>query len=153
MRFLVVLGWSVSGCTCGAGRQGGADAGLDDAGDADSDTDSDTDTDTDTGNGSCPPEDRCGPFLVCCAPGDLCEAGRCVPPCDTGIRCGADERTCCAEGEVCYGLACLPPGAPCLEQSDCEEDEVCDPVLGDCMPRGEDRCTIEPDFGPFDPTE
>ncbi len=155
MRWAWVL--FLLGCDCGGpgGGDGDADTDTDTDSDtdADTDTDSDTDTDTDTGGGPCPFEDRCGPFLVCCADGELCDDGRCVPPCESGIRCGADLRTCCEAGEVCYGLGCVVPGGPCEEQADCAEDEVCDPVLEDCMPRGEERCTTDPDFGPFDPIE
>ncbi len=100
------------------------------------------------GGAGCPVEERCG--SACCAAGEECVDGACLPACESGIRCG-EVSACCAAGDLCISGACVTPGEPCSEALDCEVDAYCDPELGRCLPRGPDRCEYFPPPGVFEP--
>lgn len=98
----------------------------------------------------CPSAVICGTPPVCCASGQECIDSQCLPPCDTGVRCGADQMTCCAAAQVCLGTACVNPGAGCTDSFDCPEDFFCEPTLGKCLPQFDPLiCQVTPVFGAF----
>lgn len=89
----------------------------------------------------------CGADAVCCAADEDCAAGTCVPACDSGVRCGADQSTCCNAGEVCVSDACVTPTGSCVDSFDCELGEFCEPTLGQCLPQFDPvTCAYDPDF-------
>lgn len=102
----------------------------------------------------CPAPQVCGD--ACCAEGELCTDGQCVLDCGIEPPCGD---VCCGTDEVCYVGQCVVPGGPCSAvacatsvTSDCEEDEICDAQLGQCVPNLADpTCAFEPEVGVFDP--
>ena len=102
----------------------------------------------------CPAALVCGE--QCCAEGELCTDGQCVLDCGAEPPCGD---VCCGDGEICYVGQCVVPGAPCTAvacatsvTSDCNENEICDGELGQCVPNFADpTCAFEPEIGVFDP--
>jgi hypothetical protein len=90
----------------------------------------------------------------CCDEGDECVGNTCLPPCDSGIRCGEDQSVCCDDGQVCLNPECVTPGADCLDSYDCPEGEFCEPTLGktgQCLPQQDPvACEIQPLFTEID---
>jgi len=86
----------------------------------------------------------CGLPAGCCAAGEECMSGACVPACPGGVRCGADDSVCCDAGEVCLDDACQPPLGACQDSSECEAEQFCDSLLGQCLPLP-DLLGCEPD--------
>jgi hypothetical protein len=130
--------------------EGDGDADSDSDGDADADGDGDGDGDGDSDADVCPASQRCG--AECCAVEEECVEGRCLPPCASGLRCG-DELLCCDAGDLCIAGACTTPGDPCVEAMDCPADAYCEPELGRCLPRTDERCEYYPDSSTFEPRE
>ncbi len=94
---------------------------------------------------------QCG--AACCGDDEECELGRCVPVCESGVRCdGETASTCCDEGEVCFAGGCIAPGAVCTRSGECGSDEYCDVAAGHCLPRvaGGGECEYRPPVGPFE---
>jgi hypothetical protein len=112
------------------GGTGGGDAGPaedfgmsgDDGGTANDSGMGGADAEVDMG-AMCPTSRECDG--TCCAVGDVCVLGQCLPPCPSGVRCGADLATCCDGGDVCINATCTMPGATCLDSFDCEPGEYC----------------------------
>ncbi len=65
----------------------------------------------------CRVDDECG--------GGVCLDGAC---CDSASVCGT---ACCGAGQVCFANACVTPGDECRSERDCEDDEYCEPGLGE----------------------
>lgn len=129
-------GWQCVANVCvrpDAGTDGDADAEADAGEDADAPPESDVDGAAE--DGGCPSGLFCGSPPACCAAGDECIEGLCVPPCASGVRCGVTLDRCCAATEVCLGEACTAPGDPCTDSFDCPEDFFCEPTLGRCLPQ------------------
>ncbi|MCA9709051.1 MAG: VCBS repeat-containing protein, partial [Myxococcales bacterium] len=111
-------------------------------------------TAVDTTDGTCPDAQVCGD--TCCEAGQTCQDGECVLDCGAAPPCGD---VCCGDGQVCYVGQCITPGNPCnaavcatTVQSDCNDDEICDAQLGQCVPNFADpTCAFEPEVGVFDP--
>jgi hypothetical protein len=91
---------------------------------------------------------------ACCAGGQECLENRCVTECaDEGQRCGADGELCCAASQACLGQACVPLGATCTVTEECGIEDICEPVLGRCVPRSAvEVCEYRPPVGVFAPT-
>ncbi|HEY8375641.1 MAG TPA: FG-GAP-like repeat-containing protein [Nannocystis sp.] len=90
----------------------------------------------------------CGEPAVCCAEGDECVDGACLPLCESGVRCGPDKSICCDAGEVCLGDACVAPLGPCEDSYDCEPGNYCEPVFDQCLPQPDPLdCEVVPNFG------
>ncbi|MCC6873125.1 MAG: hypothetical protein IT378_02360 [Sandaracinaceae bacterium] len=89
----------------------------------------------------------------CCTSGQECLDNRCVVECaDEAQRCGDMDELCCGAGQACLGRACVPLGATCTTTDDCELDEICQPVLGRCVPRSSvEVCEYRPPVGTFAP--
>ncbi len=101
---------------------------------------------TDTGNGICETI-LCGEPVACCGADEDCAAGQCVPACDSGVRCGANQDVCCNAGEVCLATECVVPGDACLDSFDCDFGEFCEPTLGQCLPQSRPvTCELTPQF-------
>ncbi len=102
----------------------------------------------DTGNTT--PEDT-GPSCV----GPHCQdAGPTDTETDTGPTCAAEQvcgSECCTNEELCIADACVVPGAPCEHNVQCESGEICEPNLGQCIPRSTNACIYRPDTDVFDP--
>ncbi len=117
-------------------------------------TDASTTLDTDSG---C--ENPCGDD--CCTGAELCNEDTlsCELDCGDIDPCGDENPMCCGDAEICYVGACVVPGGPCSQlacatqpESDCDEGEVCDPDLGQCVPDlADESCTFTPEAGVFDP--
>jgi hypothetical protein len=105
-------------------------------------------------NNTCAPDcgqnTRCGADgLTCCDAGELCLEDACVPDCGQNERCGEVGELCCGAGDICLRDECVTPGAICENNFDCAEDEVCDPTLGQCLPRDPNLiCEFRPDVFP-----
>ncbi|WAS96079.1 hypothetical protein [Nannocystis punicea] len=110
-------------------------------------TETSTTTDSTTSGGAESCALLCGLPAGCCAAGEECLSGACVPACEGGVHCGPDDSICCAAGEVCLGDACQLPLGPCQDSSECEAGQSCDPLLGQCLPLP-DSLGCEP--GPLD---
>jgi len=127
------------GWVCVAGHCVRPDAGTDANADAEAEAgdgvETSGETDAPTDDAGCPSGLFCGSPPACCAAGDECIEGLCVPPCASGVRCGATLDLCCAAAEVCLGEACTAPGDPCADSFDCPEDFFCEPTLGRCLPQ------------------
>jgi hypothetical protein len=109
--------------------------------------------DTTDGDGLCETI-FCGEPIACCAAGEDCAAGQCVPACDSGVRCGRAQDICCNAGEVCLATECVAPGDPCLDSFDCDFGQFCEPTLGQCLPQSNPVvCELEPDFEDIAVTE
>ncbi|MFK7985255.1 MAG: FG-GAP-like repeat-containing protein [Sandaracinaceae bacterium] len=94
----------------------------------------------------------CGSPAQCCAVGEECVGGGCLPACDSGVRCGADRDVCCGMGQVCIDAACESPGDACTDSFDCPLGQFCEPTLSRCIPQFDPvECTTTPTFGPFEP--
>jgi hypothetical protein len=91
---------------------------------------------------------------VCCDRAEMCFERSCVTQCDTPSQlCGDDNELCCASGEACIGGDCVPLLDECTLGEDCEIDELCEPSLGVCIPRDSvDVCEFRPPVGEFEPT-
>ncbi len=154
---------------CGGGGGGDTDAAGPGSlsltvGDTDTDTATDgsttdgpTSTDPDgSGTDGCPDARICGEG--CCDAGEACVEGACMLDCGDEVACGD---VCCdgGAGEICYVGQCIVPsgscsGAACATAvgSECGQDEICDPQLGQCVPNFADpTCAFEPEVGVFDP--
>ena len=90
----------------------------------------------------------------CCATGDECVGNACLPACATKVRCGADNSACCGAAELCLGEVCATATTPCVDYTDCADDEFCEPTLGKCVPQvpGAPICEFKPPVGPLTPT-
>ena len=107
-----------------------------------------------SGGADCDEEQQCGD--VCCGEGEVCSDGVCELDCGTNDAC---IDVCCDAGEVCYVGQCIVPGGACAglacatsTETECEEDEICDPELGVCVPNlANEACSFEPEPGLFDP--
>lgn len=96
----------------------------------------------------------CGDDGVCCADGEDCAAGACMPACDSGVRCGAAQDVCCDAGQVCLSDACVTPTGSCLDSFDCDFGEFCEPTIDQCLPQSDPVvCELEPQFEAIDATE
>ncbi|MEO1272924.1 MAG: FG-GAP-like repeat-containing protein, partial [Myxococcota bacterium] len=97
----------------------------------------------------CASEVLCGPFDVCCDPGQQCVEDLCVDPCPIGVRCGG---ACCGEEQICWEEQCTDIGVVCVEDVECPLNAFCDPTFGRCLPlREEPMCEFvvgEPSFEP-----
>lgn len=108
----------------------------------------------DSTGGACPEPRECAED--CCEEGEVCNDGVCELDCGVNDAC---LDVCCEGGEICYVAQCIVPGGPCNAaacateaESDCAEDEICDPELGLCVPNlANGTCAFEPDPGVFDP--
>jgi len=151
----------LGGCACGDDGQGRDHGdGLTGAEDGGTDTGSVPDTATGTGTEGeeCPPERLCANG-ICCDVGQICHAGECKVDCGGEPGCG-ESQECCEDGDLCYLGACVTPGDDCgagacatnPSAGDCEEDEICDPTIGKCLPtQASDECIYVPPEGVFDP--
>ncbi len=93
----------------------------------------------------------CGDPVVCCDVNNECVDGKCLPTCDSGIRCGDEQEMCCLNGDVCVGDTCTMPGAPCIDSYDCEPGEYCEGQLGNCLPQPDPlQCEVIPNFDSVD---
>ncbi len=145
------------GLTCADGRcVRGQEAGASDGGMA-----SDAGMDGDDGGGGdaradasdCPSGVLCGAMGACCAEGEECIEGSCLPACPSGVRCGAARDVCCGAEEVCITGSCLTPGGACTDSFDCGEVEFCEPTLGRCLPQFDPvHCELPPVTGAFEVT-
>ena len=123
-------------------------------------------TDTLTGDGDGDPGDGDGDPCAtpcgdaCCEDGEVCnqDSMTCELDCGAEEPCGIDPPVCCGGGEICYVGQCVVPGGPCelgcatQTESDCDDDEICDPDLGQCVPDlADETCTYAPEPGVFDP--
>ncbi len=89
----------------------------------------------------------CGADAACCAADEDCAAGSCVPACETGVSCGADQSICCDAGQVCVSDACVTPTGTCIDSFDCELGEFCEPTLDQCLPQFDPvTCAYDPEF-------
>ncbi len=89
---------------------------------------------------------------ACCDDALVCEAGACLTDCGGAVRCGGDPGLCCADGAICWIDACVAPGGPCEFTEDCALDEICEPALGECLPRDSvPVCEFVPPVGEFAP--
>jgi hypothetical protein len=124
----------------------GADARMPDAGGNGGDGGGEQDAGGDAGE--CQGGVLCGQPATCCPSGNECVAGECLPACESGVRCGADQQTCCAEGELCVADACASPGRECVDSYDCEQPgQFCEPTLGQCLPQPDPlTCEVQPEF-------
>ena len=87
---------------------------------------------------------------ICCGEQQSCELGQCVDPCD-GARCGASLELCCTDGDICINGGCATPGAACEFNEQCNDGEVCEPLVGQCVPKPAERCEYRPPVGEFTP--
>ena len=88
----------------------------------------------------------------CCGVGWYCEFGQCKVQCEVGEQCGAADDICCAEGEACISDQCTQPSGPCEFDEDCAIDEICEPILGQCLPEDlVDLCEFVPPVGLLQP--
>ena len=140
-----VTGGGGSGGTAGVGGTGGQGGTAGTAGTGGSGGSGGTET--------CDSDLLCGTPAVCCDLGDECFDGACVPPCASGIRCGADGSVCCAAGDVCLASECATPGDNCTDSFDCPEDHFCEPTLSQCLPQPTGPlCELRPESVTFQPT-
>jgi hypothetical protein len=93
----------------------------------------------------------CG--TVCCDTGQECLTDRCVIECaDEAQRCGTAGELCCGADQACLRDACVDLGPTCTFTEECDLDEICEPTLGRCAPRGSvDVCEYRPPVGDFAP--
>ncbi|MEM6292569.1 MAG: VCBS repeat-containing protein [Myxococcota bacterium] len=91
----------------------------------------------------CTPQ-TCEDGPVQCCDGGACAGAACDRACEAPVVCGAALDTCCAALEVCIDGACVAPEQTCGDDYECPQGDVCDPVLGVCVPRG--SCTAVGDF-------
>ncbi|MBX7196481.1 MAG: FG-GAP-like repeat-containing protein [Sandaracinaceae bacterium] len=167
---LAIAGLAAAGCDCGAPPPTGCDTSSDctgglrcvdhtcvpreDGGAADTasppiDAPRD-DVGSDAGR-PCESMTVCGSPPVCCAVGEECALGACLPACASGVRCGAELTTCCGAEQACVSGACTDLGDRCVDSFDCPIGAFCEPLLGRCLPQFEPvTCAIDPVFGPFD---
>ncbi len=104
-------------------------------------------TETDTGDDNCEGGTLCGQPAMCCAAGNECVQGMCLPACESEVRCGPNLEICCDGGDVCLADMCATPGEPCEDSYDCEEGQFCEPTLDQCLPQPDPvECTYVPDF-------
>ena len=114
-----------------------ADAGVDAEGD-------------DVGELSCD-YNRVACGQICCPEGMICDGGLCEPVC-SGTVCGSDDQLCCTGADICFGDGCVTPGEECERTEDCAIGELCEPTLGQCLPRDQIAvCEFIPPGGEFSP--
>ena len=103
----------------------------------------------------CPSGERCGAFGQSCCTGatPFCGPGNtCIPDCGGNANCGADLDVCCDAGEFCIFGACRASTLSCDSFVDCDYDEYCEPLLGECLPNDFPvECSEPGDFDEFDP--
>ncbi|WP_434417177.1 FG-GAP-like repeat-containing protein [Nannocystis pusilla] len=93
----------------------------------------------------------CGEPAQCCAAGEECVDGACLPECPSGIRCGEDKSICCDAGAVCLGDVCEQPAGDCQDSYDCEPGFYCEPLFGQCLPQPDPLdCEVVPTFDDID---
>ncbi|MBN8609252.1 MAG: hypothetical protein J0L92_01615 [Deltaproteobacteria bacterium] len=110
------------------------------------------DTGSDAGR-PCESMTVCGSPPACCAIGEECALGACLPACASGVRCGADLTTCCGDMQACVSGACTDLGDTCADSFECPLGDFCEPTLGRCLPQFEPvTCALDPVFGPFEAT-
>ncbi|MBK7154068.1 MAG: hypothetical protein IPH72_20190 [Sandaracinaceae bacterium] len=159
LALLFALPCLVAACSSDSGPTRPRDGGSDSDGAV-----TDGSMTTDTGNGldtgmqrdtglNCAGGTLCGTPVMCCAAGNECIGGACLPTCATGVRCGADSSVCCGSGQVCLSNACASPTVTCGDSYDCEPGEFCEPTIGRCLPQpvGGPTCVYTPTFGILDP--
>lgn len=88
----------------------------------------------------------CDGLTQCCADGSGCVGGGCEEACSNQVLCGADDEQCCDSLEVCIEGACDAPDTPCGDGFDCPEGEICDPILGVCIPSDGGACVAPGSF-------
>jgi hypothetical protein len=89
----------------------------------------------------------CGEAEVCCDASDECVLEVCLPRCDSGVRCAADQSVCCDAGQACLSDQCTEPTGDCVDAFDCALGEFCEPTLGACFPQFDPvSCELIPDF-------
>ncbi|NUP14407.1 MAG: hypothetical protein HOW73_50905 [Polyangiaceae bacterium] len=103
------------------------------------------------GGFGCPSDILCAG--ECCDTGQECFLDACLPACESQVRCGPTGETCCDTGDVCLDDVCTTPGASCVDWTDCDEDEFCEPTINQCLPQpGDDVvCEVQPSFDPVTP--
>ncbi|MCY1007961.1 VCBS repeat-containing protein [Nannocystis pusilla] len=93
----------------------------------------------------------CGEPAQCCAAGEECVDGACLPECPSGIRCGEDKSICCDAGAVCLGDVCEQPAGDCQDSYDCEPGFYCEPLFSQCLPQPDPLdCEVVPTFDDID---
>ncbi len=83
----------------------------------------------------------------CCAAGSGCTSQGCEQACSAEVLCGPNSTDCCDSLEVCIEGHCAAPDTPCGDGYDCPEGELCDPILGVCIPSDGGGCVA---VGAFD---
>ena len=134
---------------------GVSDAAISDVSDAEADASGD-DTGSPDGAGDASEDDadvpqgpECGDKR--CAVDEECVEDTCLPPCG-GTRCGADLGLCCTGGDLCLGGGCVTPGSDCERTEQCAVDAICEPTVGQCVPRSSvEVCEFVPPVGEFTP--
>ena len=98
----------------------------------------------------CASQVLCGAMGTCCAVGEECVTGACLPSCGAAVRCLG---ICCPTGDVCIAGACEMPGKACKDSFDCPTDAFCEPTLGQCIPQppGGPTCEYKPPVSTFSP--
>ncbi|MFU8803023.1 MAG: FG-GAP-like repeat-containing protein, partial [Bradymonadaceae bacterium] len=88
---------------------------------------------------------------MCCGAGQVCEDNQCRAAC-SGERCGAGLELCCEGEDICFGESCVTPGTSCERTEECGITEICEPSLGQCLPRDQITvCEYRPPVGALDP--
>ena len=168
LALLLLAAAASTGCDCGGPIPGscstdeqceGTDMCIDSMctprsrSDAGTPPDAGADAGTDAGaDAGCESLTLCGTPAVCCAVGDECIDGACLPACASRVRCGADRATCCGADQVCISDVCADPGDECTDSFDCPMGSFCEPTLGRCLPQFDPvTCEATPVFGAFEP--
>jgi hypothetical protein len=70
---------------------------------------------------------------------ELCPEGECIDDacCPIELACTTQ---CCGAGQVCSFQQCVVPGAPCIDATECPEDNYCEYSLGEPGMMGGDLC-------------
>lgn len=139
---------STNSGTMDAGGNNQTDAGGNNQADAGGNNQTDGGADSGADAATCDTVECNG---VCCAADQECVMDACLDPCD-GTRCGADLSTCCRGVDLCLSDACVTPTGPCAATEDCQVDEICEPTVGQCVPRDSvEVCEFIPPVVPFAP--
>ena len=161
VAFATTLVLALAACGGGESGDGGSDDGINPPPGTGSGTATSGMSDTaavptgaDTTAGQCPAPQVCGD--ECCGDDQACVNDQCELDCGAQPAC---EDVCCGDGEVCYVGQCIVPGDSCNAAvcatsiaSDCADDQICDPELGQCVPNFADpSCAFQPEVGVFDP--
>lgn len=135
-----------------SGGSGGIDSGTEGSSGSSGEVDESSSTDPSAGGSTTGGEAicdtvLCGDAQTCCATGDECVLGACLPACDSGVRCGDEQEVCCGAGQGCFADQCVDPSGPCVDSFDCELGEFCEPTLDQCFPQLDPvGCELIPDF-------